>query len=165
MRTLNIKCTLVALASATTLMGFVAAPAFSEPGLPTAEPVLWSSSQKSATWAEELLGQVVTYQTLSEKGARRRHRCPQRRRHLGLLLPCHTGRVPCTRSPCPGERRRRSEAVGRNDARHGRAGFDGVLNERRTSNRESDRRAEGTAVGGSFGSAALERGKEDSDVL
>lgn len=31
------------------------------------EPVLWNSNQKSPAWAEELLGEVVTYQTLAEK--------------------------------------------------------------------------------------------------
>lgn len=31
------------------------------------EPVVWSGNQKSQAWAEELLGQVVTYQTLAEK--------------------------------------------------------------------------------------------------
>ncbi len=43
-------------------------------GLPTAhgfsggiEPVVWNNQQKSAAWAEELLGQVVTYQTMAEK--------------------------------------------------------------------------------------------------
>ncbi len=41
-------------------------PATAEVG--TAEPVLWGTTQKSTTWAEELLGQVVTYQTLTEKG-------------------------------------------------------------------------------------------------
>ncbi len=33
----------------------------------TLEPVLWNSNQKSSAWAEELLGQVVTYQTMAEK--------------------------------------------------------------------------------------------------
>lgn len=45
--------------------------AFSETPAATVEPVLWGSnatSQKSAAWSEELLGQVVTYQTLAEKG-------------------------------------------------------------------------------------------------
>ena len=31
------------------------------------EPVVWDSNQKSSAWAEELLGQVVTYQTMAEK--------------------------------------------------------------------------------------------------
>ncbi len=31
------------------------------------EPVVWNSNQKSPAWAEELLGQVVTYQTMAEK--------------------------------------------------------------------------------------------------
>ena len=31
------------------------------------EPVIWNSNQKSSAWAEELLGQVVTYQTMAEK--------------------------------------------------------------------------------------------------
>jgi hypothetical protein len=31
------------------------------------EPVVWNSQQKSSAWAEELLGQVVTYQTMAEK--------------------------------------------------------------------------------------------------
>lgn len=31
------------------------------------EPVTWNNSQKSSAWAEELLGQVVTYQTMAEK--------------------------------------------------------------------------------------------------
>lgn len=35
----------------------------------TVEPAFWGSnaSQKSAAWSEELLGEVVTYQTLAEK--------------------------------------------------------------------------------------------------
>jgi hypothetical protein len=47
---------------------FVEAHAASPDRTLNAEPVLWGSNQKSATWAEELLGQVVTYQTLSDKG-------------------------------------------------------------------------------------------------
>ncbi len=31
------------------------------------EPMVWNSNQKSPAWAEELLGQVVTYQTMAEK--------------------------------------------------------------------------------------------------
>ena len=31
------------------------------------EPVVWNSNHKSSAWAEELLGQVVTYQTMAEK--------------------------------------------------------------------------------------------------
>ncbi|MBX3235333.1 MAG: hypothetical protein KF814_04195 [Nitrospiraceae bacterium] len=46
---------------------------FASPSTATADsvalnPVLWGTTQKSTTWAEELLGQVVTYQTLTEKG-------------------------------------------------------------------------------------------------
>jgi hypothetical protein len=48
----------------------LAAPALSETPAVTAEPAFWGStaSQKSAAWSEELLGRVVTYQTLAEKG-------------------------------------------------------------------------------------------------
>ena len=45
------------------LQGLSPAYAFSN-GL---EPVVWNSNQKSSAWAEELLGQVVTYQTMAEK--------------------------------------------------------------------------------------------------
>lgn len=46
-----------------TLLSFSPAQALSN-GL---EPVVWNSQQKSSAWAEELLGQVVTYQTMAEK--------------------------------------------------------------------------------------------------
>jgi len=48
---------------ACSLLGLTLTPAWSN-GL---EPVVWNSNQKSSAWAEELLGQVVTYQTMAEK--------------------------------------------------------------------------------------------------
>ncbi len=51
------------LLGASLLLGVTATPAWSI----GAEPVLWNSQQKSSAWAEELLGQVVTYQTMAEK--------------------------------------------------------------------------------------------------
>ncbi len=33
----------------------------------TAEPVVWTDAKKSTTWIEDLMGQIVTYQTLAEK--------------------------------------------------------------------------------------------------
>jgi hypothetical protein len=51
------------LLSCWNLQGFTPAYGFSN-GL---EPVVWNSNQKSSAWAEELLGQVVTYQTMAEK--------------------------------------------------------------------------------------------------
>ncbi|MCE7975984.1 MAG: hypothetical protein DYH03_02185 [Nitrospira sp. NTP1] len=48
---------------ACSLLGLALTPAWSN-GL---EPVVWNSNQKSSAWAEELLGQVVTYQTMAEK--------------------------------------------------------------------------------------------------
>ncbi|GMV49926.1 hypothetical protein FBQ96_03310 [Nitrospirales bacterium NOB] len=51
------------LASGITFLGLSTAQGFSN-GI---EPVMWNSNQKSQAWAEELLGQVVTYQTLAEK--------------------------------------------------------------------------------------------------
>lgn len=53
----------VVLLSGWSLLGTTPAQGFSN-GI---EPVLWSDNQKSQAWAEELLGQVVTYQTLAEK--------------------------------------------------------------------------------------------------
>lgn len=42
-------------------------PAPAQAAADNIESVAWSSNQKSSAWAEELLGQVVTYQTLAEK--------------------------------------------------------------------------------------------------
>jgi hypothetical protein len=44
--------------------------ALSEISTATVEPAFWGTTarQKSAAWSEELLGEVVTYQTLAEKG-------------------------------------------------------------------------------------------------
>jgi len=52
------------------LLVFTGNQAFSGTSAVTVEPALWgtNASQKSAAWSEELLGQVVTYQTLAEKG-------------------------------------------------------------------------------------------------
>ena len=61
-RTIALYSTALALV-ASTLFGITPAQGFSN-GL---EPVMWNSNQKSAAWAEELLGQVVTYQTMAEK--------------------------------------------------------------------------------------------------
>jgi len=52
----------------TSLLPTLAEVHAASPGGTGVEPVLWGNTQKSVTWAEELLGQVVTYQTLSEKG-------------------------------------------------------------------------------------------------
>lgn len=51
------------LLGACTLLGLQPAHGFSN----VIEPVLWNSQPKSSAWAEELLGQVVTYQTMAEK--------------------------------------------------------------------------------------------------
>lgn len=51
------------LLGACTLLGLQPAHGFSS----VIEPVLWNSQPKSSAWAEELLGQVVTYQTMAEK--------------------------------------------------------------------------------------------------
>jgi hypothetical protein len=63
--------TLSSLAAATvwSILGLTT-QAFSEVPAVTAEPAFWgpAASQKSAAWSEELLGEVVTYQTLAEKG-------------------------------------------------------------------------------------------------
>jgi hypothetical protein len=56
-----------ALASAFTLLLAHAAPAAASNVAGPGEPVAWNESHKSATWIEELMGQVVTYQTLAEK--------------------------------------------------------------------------------------------------
>jgi len=61
-RTFAIYSTLVILGG-WTLSALTPAQAFSN----NVEPVVWNSNQKSSAWAEELLGQVVTYQTLAEK--------------------------------------------------------------------------------------------------
>jgi hypothetical protein len=53
----------VVLACAWALLG----PAPTQAATDTIAPVSWSNNQKSPAWAEELLGQVVTYQTLAEK--------------------------------------------------------------------------------------------------
>lgn len=60
----------LAAVTACSLLAFTGTQAFSETTGVTIEPVLWgtNASQKSAAWSEELLGQVVTYQTLAEKG-------------------------------------------------------------------------------------------------
>jgi len=55
----------MAVLSAATVMGAQAASAASSTG--TGMPVLWIADQKSTTWVEELIGQVLTYQTLAEK--------------------------------------------------------------------------------------------------
>lgn len=49
------------------LAGLSPAQAWSNGLEPVVEPVVWNSNQKSSAWAEELLGQVVTYQTMAEK--------------------------------------------------------------------------------------------------
>lgn len=51
------------LLGASALLSLPSAHGFSS----SIEPVVWNSQQKSAAWAEELLGQVVTYQTMAEK--------------------------------------------------------------------------------------------------
>lgn len=51
------------LLGACALLGLPPAHGFSS----GVEPVMWNNQQKSAAWAEELLGQVVTYQTMAEK--------------------------------------------------------------------------------------------------
>lgn len=61
-RTIALYSTALAL-GAWPLFGITPAQGFSN-GL---EPIAWNSNQKSAAWAEELLGQVVTYQTMAEK--------------------------------------------------------------------------------------------------
>ncbi len=53
----------IVLACSWALLG----PAPTQAAADNIEPVTWSNSQKSSAWAEELLGQVVTYQTLAEK--------------------------------------------------------------------------------------------------
>jgi hypothetical protein len=59
----------LAVATVWSILG-LATQAFSEIPAVTAEPAFWgtTTSQKSAAWSEELLGEVVTYQTLAEKG-------------------------------------------------------------------------------------------------
>lgn len=42
-------------------------PVSTQAAVDNVEPVIWNNSPKSSSWAEELLGQVVTYQTLAEK--------------------------------------------------------------------------------------------------
>lgn len=69
MRNSLVTLTAFAAAAAWSILGLTGAQAFSGTSTPAAEPVLWgSTTQKSAAWSEELLGQVVTYQTLAEKG-------------------------------------------------------------------------------------------------
>jgi hypothetical protein len=63
---------ILSIFAAAAVWGYFGLPsqAFSEIPAPVAEPAYWgtSSGQKSAAWSEELLGEVVTYQTLAEKG-------------------------------------------------------------------------------------------------
>ena len=61
-RTIAIYST-IAILGGWNLLGLTPAQGFSN----DVETVGWNSNQKSSAWAEELLGQVVTYQTLSEK--------------------------------------------------------------------------------------------------
>lgn len=61
-RTIVLYATIFVL-GACSLLGFTPTSAWSI----GAEPVLWNNQQKSSAWAEELLGQVVTYQTMAEK--------------------------------------------------------------------------------------------------
>lgn len=61
-RTIAIYST-IAILGGWNLLGLAPAQGFSN----DIEPVVWNSNQKSSAWAEELLGQVVTYQTLAEK--------------------------------------------------------------------------------------------------
>ncbi len=56
----------VALASAVTC-GMVSPVQAGSNGVVAAERVIWNTSPKSTAWVEELIGQVVTYQTLAEK--------------------------------------------------------------------------------------------------
>lgn len=56
----------VGLFSAATVMGAQAALAAPSIGGVTVEPVLWTDQSRS-TWLEELMRQIVTYQTLAEK--------------------------------------------------------------------------------------------------
>jgi hypothetical protein len=56
----------VALASAVTC-GMLSPVQADSNGVVAAERVIWNSSPKSTAWVEELIGQVVTYQTLAEK--------------------------------------------------------------------------------------------------
>jgi hypothetical protein len=64
-----VLCSTFALMGVCDLLGVNATPASAENGPAIVEPVLWGqTSQKSPAWLEELLGQIVTYQTLAEKG-------------------------------------------------------------------------------------------------
>ena len=56
----------VALASAVTC-GMLSPVQADSNGVVAAERVIWNSTPKSTAWVEELIGQVVTYQTLAEK--------------------------------------------------------------------------------------------------
>ncbi len=56
----------VALASAVTC-GMVSPVQADSNGVVRGERVIWNANQKSTAWVEELIGQVVTYQTLAEK--------------------------------------------------------------------------------------------------
>jgi hypothetical protein len=68
-RRITILSTFAALA-ASGLLGLSSVQAFSMEPPATIEPIFWGSNtgQKSPAWSEELLGQVVTYQTLADKG-------------------------------------------------------------------------------------------------
>ncbi|SLM46877.1 Exported protein [Nitrospira japonica] len=57
----------LAVFSAATVMGAQAASAASTDVTGQGQPVLWLSDQKSTAWVEELMGQVLTYQTLADK--------------------------------------------------------------------------------------------------
>ena len=56
----------VALASAV-ICGMLSPVQGDSNGVVAVERVIWNSSPKSTAWVEELIGQVVTYQTLAEK--------------------------------------------------------------------------------------------------
>ena len=59
----------IALYSTTFVLGACSLLGFppAQTGSMGLEPVAWNNNQKSPAWAEELLGQVVTYQTMAEK--------------------------------------------------------------------------------------------------
>ncbi|HMU54433.1 MAG TPA: hypothetical protein PKA61_05485 [Nitrospira sp.] len=57
----------IAVLGAATVMGAQTASAASKDLNGPGTPVLWIGEQKSTTWVEELIGQVLTYQTLAEK--------------------------------------------------------------------------------------------------
>ena len=66
------RSTILSILAAATVWAQFGLPsqAVSETSPATVEPAFWgtNASQKSAAWSEELLGEVVTYQTLAEKG-------------------------------------------------------------------------------------------------